>query len=146
MIQRTVSTTVQFLSASSTSEILWQPGADIYHSPHGWLVKLDLAGVPRMTLPSKFAGNGLQSAAAGLTPEQFTISDEALRNVIARYTREADLRQLERAIGSLARKAALRFAEGKTAPCSKIPACSFTFPPEPFPKTVLRQASQWRQR
>lgn len=51
---------------------------------------------------------------AGLTPEQLTFPDETLRRVIARYTREAGLRQLERAIGSLARKVALRFAENKT--------------------------------
>ncbi|HEX5081859.1 MAG TPA: endopeptidase La, partial [Blastocatellia bacterium] len=51
---------------------------------------------------------------AGLTAEQLAISDEALRRVISRYTREAGLRQLERAIGRLTRKIALRFAEGKT--------------------------------
>jgi len=51
---------------------------------------------------------------AGLTAEQLTITDEALRRAISRYTREAGLRQLERAIGRLARKIALRFAEGKT--------------------------------
>jgi ATP-dependent Lon protease len=51
---------------------------------------------------------------AGLTGEQLTIADEALRRVISRYTREAGLRQLERAIGRLTRKIALRFAEGKT--------------------------------
>jgi ATP-dependent Lon protease len=50
----------------------------------------------------------------GLTAEQLTITDEALRRVISRYTREAGLRQLERAIGRLTRKIALRFAEGKT--------------------------------
>jgi ATP-dependent Lon protease len=49
---------------------------------------------------------------AGLTPDQFTLEDEALRYVIARYTREAGVRQLERAIGRLARRVALRFAEG----------------------------------
>ncbi|HWQ36659.1 MAG TPA: endopeptidase La [Blastocatellia bacterium] len=51
---------------------------------------------------------------AGLTAEQFTLEDEALRHVIARYTREAGVRQLERAIGRLARRVALRFAEGHT--------------------------------
>jgi ATP-dependent Lon protease len=50
---------------------------------------------------------------AGLTSEQLTITDEALRRVISRYTREAGLRQLERSIGRLTRKIALRFAEGK---------------------------------
>jgi ATP-dependent Lon protease len=51
---------------------------------------------------------------AGLTAEQCSITDEALRRVVARYTREAGVRQLERSIGRLARKVALRFAEGKT--------------------------------
>lgn len=53
---------------------------------------------------------------AGLTEEQCVITDEALERIIARYTREAGVRQLERAIGRLARKVALRFAEGKTDP------------------------------
>ena len=48
----------------------------------------------------------------GLTPEQFDITDEALMHVAARYTREAGVRQLERAVGSVVRKAALRVAEG----------------------------------
>ncbi len=50
---------------------------------------------------------------AGLSAEQFTLTDEALSRIITRYTREAGLRQLERAIGRLARKIALRFAEGQ---------------------------------
>ena len=53
---------------------------------------------------------------SGLTPAQLMITPEALRKVIERYTREAGLRQLERAIGRLAHKAALHFAEGKTEP------------------------------
>jgi ATP-dependent Lon protease len=50
---------------------------------------------------------------AGLTPEQLAIPDDTLHRVISRYTREAGVRQLERALGRLARKVALRFAEGK---------------------------------
>jgi ATP-dependent Lon protease len=49
----------------------------------------------------------------GLTPEQLHYTHEALRHVIARYTREAGLRQLERALGRLARRIALQFAEGQ---------------------------------
>jgi ATP-dependent Lon protease len=52
-----------------------------------------------------------QMEQAGLKPEEVTISDEAVRMVIRRYTREAGLRQLERALGRLTRKVALRFAE-----------------------------------
>jgi ATP-dependent Lon protease len=50
----------------------------------------------------------------GLKPGQITIPDETLQVVITRYTREAGVRRLERAIGRLARKVALGFAEGKT--------------------------------
>jgi ATP-dependent Lon protease len=53
-----------------------------------------------------------QLTQSGLKPEQITIPDETLQRVIRRYTREAGLRQLERALGQLARKVALRFAEG----------------------------------
>jgi ATP-dependent Lon protease len=55
---------------------------------------------------------------AGLTAEQLQIQPEALRHIIARYTREAGVRELERMLGSIARKVARRFAEGKTEPVS----------------------------
>src|SRR5579871_187386 len=50
---------------------------------------------------------------SGLTSAQLVITSDALRRVVEGYTREAGLRQLERAIGRLAHKAALRFAEGR---------------------------------
>ena len=52
----------------------------------------------------------------GLTAEQLTITDDALRAVIRGYTREAGVRNLEREIGALCRKAARRRAEGNEAP------------------------------
>lgn len=55
-----------------------------------------------------------QMSQTGLTGEQFVIPDDTLRLVISRYTREAGVRQLERALGRLARKIALRVAEGVT--------------------------------
>jgi len=48
---------------------------------------------------------------AGLSAEVCVLSDEALRLVISRYTREAGVRQLERAIGRVMRKVALKVAE-----------------------------------
>jgi len=53
---------------------------------------------------------------AGLKPEDCIITQDALRVIISQYTREAGVRQLERAIGGIARKITLRHAEGKTEP------------------------------
>jgi ATP-dependent Lon protease len=50
---------------------------------------------------------------SGLGEEQLQITDEALQRIIGRYTREAGVRQLERTIGRLARKVALKVAQGK---------------------------------
>ncbi len=50
----------------------------------------------------------------GLTPERLEITDDAINLLTARYTREAGVRQLERTIGNLARKVALKVAEGDT--------------------------------
>lgn len=47
-----------------------------------------------------------QQAEAGLSQLQLEISDDALANMVRRYTREAGVRELERVIGRLARKRA----------------------------------------
>ncbi|MEJ7578711.1 MAG: endopeptidase La, partial [Pyrinomonadaceae bacterium] len=54
-----------------------------------------------------------QTQENGLNEEQFQITDDAVALLAARYTREAGVRQLERAIGSVVRKAALRIAQGQ---------------------------------
>jgi ATP-dependent Lon protease len=51
----------------------------------------------------------------GMTAEQLAFTDAALRAVIRGYTREAGVRNLEREIGSICRKAARRRAEGDEA-------------------------------
>jgi ATP-dependent Lon protease len=49
----------------------------------------------------------------GLTDGQLEITDAAVNVLTSRYTREAGVRQLERAIGNIARKVALDVAQGK---------------------------------
>ena len=51
-----------------------------------------------------------QLADNGLTGAQLALTDDALREVITGYTREAGVRQLERELGRLARKVARRIA------------------------------------
>jgi ATP-dependent Lon protease len=54
-----------------------------------------------------------QLDAHGLVPGDLEITDLALKKIIADYTREAGLRNLEREIAAICRKAARRRAEGK---------------------------------
>ncbi len=48
----------------------------------------------------------------GLTPSRISFTDKGLRVIIADYTREAGVRQLEREIGTVVRKVARQVAEG----------------------------------
>lgn len=52
-----------------------------------------------------------QLKANGLKPEQLTISDKALGEIISGYTKEAGVRSLERKIGQICRRAALKILE-----------------------------------
>jgi len=54
-----------------------------------------------------------QTEENGLKPGQLTITDAAVELIAARYTREAGVRQIERTIGSIARKVALKIAQGE---------------------------------
>ncbi|SNR61098.1 ATP-dependent Lon protease [Humidesulfovibrio mexicanus] len=57
---------------------------------------------------------GKQREQHGLTEEQLTVSDNAVLEIIRRYTREAGVRSLEREIAALCRKAAMKIVEDKT--------------------------------
>jgi ATP-dependent Lon protease len=54
-----------------------------------------------------------QLKANGLSSSQASLSDAALARLIHEYTRESGCRSLERQIGALMRRAAMRIAEGK---------------------------------
>jgi len=67
--------------------------------------KLNIA--KQYLIPRQIKENGLQN-------DQIEITDDAVNLLTARYTREAGVRQLERTVGNLARKVALRVAQGNT--------------------------------
>ncbi|MFZ3180058.1 MAG: endopeptidase La [Methylocystis silviterrae] len=69
--------------------------------------KFHIAG--RYLVSRQLETNGVQSG-------QIEIADEALREIIKRYTREAGVRNLEREIGKTIRYAAVRIAEGQSGP------------------------------
>ena len=68
--------------------------------------KLEIAR--RYLVPRQLRENGLLN-------EQLALKDDALSEIIASYTREAGVRQLEREIGKLGRKVARKIADGETA-------------------------------
>jgi len=54
-----------------------------------------------------------QTEENGLKPGQLSITDAAIELIATRYTREAGVRQLERTLGRIARKVALKIAQGE---------------------------------
>jgi ATP-dependent Lon protease len=76
----------------------------------------------------------------GLTAEQCVLPDETVRKIISGYTREAGLRRLERAIGSVTRKVALKFAEGANDPITvTVEQLIEMLGPEPFNQEEARR-------
>ncbi|MBK9527819.1 MAG: endopeptidase La [Acidobacteria bacterium] len=77
----------------------------------------------------------------GLTPEQLVITDDAVNLLTARYTREAGVRQLERTLGNLARKVALKVAEGATdkVTISAEEIRGYLGPPRVFPEEARKE-------
>ena len=110
------------------SEVLFITTANVLHPiPPALRDRMEVLEIPGYTEEEKLAiaRDHLaqkQIANHGLTSEQLTITDEAIRTVIHGYTREAGVRNLEREIGALCRKAARRRAEGDETPLMITPA------------------------
>lgn len=68
-----------------------------------------------------------QIAAHGLEPKHLSFTDEAIRLVVASYTREAGLRNLEREIATICRGVAQQVAEGRQDPVIVTPDAVSTF-------------------
>lgn len=69
----------------------------------------------RYLVPKQLTANGLTDGNAAFT-------DEGLRVLIEGYTREAGVRTLERTVGSVCRKIAVRYAADKTLPRVEVTA------------------------
>jgi ATP-dependent Lon protease len=57
-----------------------------------------------------------QTERNGLRPDEVSVDDDTLRLIVADYTREAGVRQLERELGTVLRKAATRIASNEATP------------------------------
>ncbi len=89
----------------------------------------------RHLIPKQLSENALDK-------EQINFSEGAIREMVNLYTREAGLRNLERRIAAVCRKAARRVAEGRRAP-ARIAASSleaYLGPPPPHAEEKLEGA------
>ena len=82
----------QFLGSSKDvrSGQLWYPAADVYQTPDGWLVKVELAGVSAEDLEIEIQGNVLmiagtrrdKSCAAGVSYQQMEITYSRFEKIL----------------------------------------------------------------
>src|SRR5690606_14403686 len=92
------------------SNVMFVTTANTLNIPPALMDRMEIIRIAGYTEPEKIeiAKRHLipgQKQAHGLEEGEFSISDEALKLIIRRYTREAGVRNLEREIAKLARKA-----------------------------------------
>jgi ATP-dependent Lon protease len=99
---------VLFLATANVAEAIPQPLLDRMEVIRfdGYTTDEKLAIARGFLWPRQVERNGLR-------PDEVTIGDDVLRLVIAEYTREAGVRQLERELGTVLRRAATRIASGE---------------------------------
>jgi ATP-dependent Lon protease len=100
----------------------------------GYTSEEKLAICKRHILPKQLEENGLDGG-------QLMITDAAVRVVIERYTFEAGLRNLEREVAAICRKAARAVAEGRSGVTRVTPRTleKFLGPPRHVPDEALQQ-------
>jgi ATP-dependent Lon protease len=104
------------------SDVLFLATANVVETiPQALLDRMELVNLDGYTEDDKIAiGRQFllprQLERAALTSDEVTVSDEALREIAANYTREPGVRQLERLLAKLLRKAATKLAQNAVAP------------------------------
>jgi len=101
------------------SDVMFVTTANSLRMPQPLMDRMEIIRIPGYTEDEKveIAKRHLiskQSAAHGLKPDEWHISDDALRDMIRYYSREAGVRNLEREIANLARKSVKELVTKKT--------------------------------
>jgi ATP-dependent Lon protease len=101
------------------SDVMFVTTANSLRMPQPLLDRMEIIRIPGYTEDEKveIAKRHLlpkQEEAHGLKREEWSVSDEALLEIVRTYTREAGVRNLEREIATLARKAVKEIVTSKT--------------------------------
>ncbi len=108
------------------SDVMFVTTANSYNMPQPLLDRMEIIALSGYTEDEKveIAQRHLiekQYEAHGLKKTEFAVTEDAIRDLIRYYTREAGVRKLEREIAKLARKALRRILEGKD---SSVTVCA----------------------
>ncbi|MGN0933265.1 endopeptidase La [Falsigemmobacter intermedius] len=108
------------------SNVMFLTTSNSYNMPGPLLDRMEIISLSGYTEDEKreIAKRHLlpkQTTAHGLKKSEFSVSDESLNDVIRYYTREAGVRNLEREVAKLARKAVTEIVKGKTKAVSVEP-------------------------
>jgi ATP-dependent Lon protease len=100
------------------SDVMFVTTANSLRMPQPLMDRMEIIRIPGYTEDEKVEIAkrhliGKQSEAHSLKTEEWSISDDALRDLIRYYTREAGVRNLEREIANLARKAVKELVTNK---------------------------------
>ena len=101
------------------SDVMFVTTANSLRMPQPLMDRMEIIRIPGYTEDEKveIAKRHLfakQGEAHGLKPDEWHLSDDALRELIRTYTREAGVRNLERELANLARKAVREIVTKKT--------------------------------
>jgi ATP-dependent Lon protease len=101
------------------SDVMFVTTANSLHMPQPLMDRMEIIRIPGYTEDEKveIAKRHLipkQREAHGLKPEEWQVTDAGLRDLIRYYSREAGVRNLEREIANLARKAVKEILSSKT--------------------------------
>ncbi len=99
---------VMFITTANSLENIPMPLLDRMEVIHisGYTEREKIAIARGYLIPRQLRENGLR-------PKEVVFTEKALEKIIRQYTREAGVRNLERKIGAICRKAGTRIAEGK---------------------------------
>lgn len=131
------------------SQVMFITTANVLDTiPPALLDRLEVINYPGYTMDEKFEIGKRhllpkQLKLNALGDKQVKVSDEVMRLIVNHYTREAGVRNLERAIGKVIRKAARQIAEGKKTSITVTPELVVEFlGPHMYENTMMEEKDQ----